>query len=503
MLNALHRLPALETAEVKLLLNGPESFTPDGSFLLGETSETRGLFLGCGMNSVGVATGGGAGMALAHCIQHGHTPTDLNEVDPKRFAPEFNSVNALTTRVPEVLGKHYEITYPGRQWSTSRDLKKSPLDEMWEKEKPHFGQIGSWERPLYFGKTKNSELTFCRPSWHENIRREVQAAHEEAAIFDQSTFGKIDVIGKDASSFLNRVCANQMNRPIGKTIYTALLNERAGFESDLTAVRISDNFYRLYTGTTAIKRDLAWLTRHIKIGEDIRLEDVTDTYAVIGLMGPQAEAVALSIGSCALNEIAYFSSAEVELAGHIVRGARLSYVGEAGWEITCRSEHSRDIYNAISAVGVRSAGLWAQTSMRIEKRFLAYGYELDTDISPAEVGLNFAVDINKEFIGKNALQEKLEAGAENRIISIVLDDNEGVPLGNEPVLYDGKIVGKTTSATFGFRINAPIAIADILVPECRIDGTSVEINIAGKLFRGRVLTEAAFDPKGKRMKPKK
>lgn len=503
MLNALHRLPALETAEVKLLLNGPESFTPDGSFLLGETSETRGLFLGCGMNSVGVATGGGAGMALAHCIQHGHTPSDLNEVDPKRFAPEFNSVNALSTRVPEVLGKHYEITYPGRQWLTSRDLKKSPLDGMWEKEKPHFGQFGSWERPLYFGKIKNPELTFCRPSWHENIRREVQAAHEEAAIFDQSTFGKIDVIGTNASSFLNRLCANQMNRPIGKAIYTALLNERAGFESDLTAIRISDNCYRLYTGTMAIKRDLAWLARHIKIGEDIRLEDVTDTYAVIGLMGPQAEAVALSIGSRALNDIGYFSSEEVELVGHTVRAARLSYVGEAGWEITCRAEHSRDIYNAIYEVGVRPAGLLAQTSMRIEKRYLAYGHELDADISPVEVGLDFAVDMNKEFIGKGALQRKVEAGAENRVVSIVLDDNEGVPLGNEPVLYDGKIVGKTTSATFGFRINAPLAIADILVPECRIDGTNVDINIAGTHFSGQVISEAAFDPKGQRMRAKK
>jgi len=503
MLNALHRLPALETAEVKMLLNGPESFTPDGSFLLGETSETQGLFLGCGMNSVGVATGGGAGMALAHCIQHGHTPSDLNEVDPKRFAPEFNSANALATRVSEVLGKHYEITYPSRQWSTSRSLKKSPLDENWKKENPHFGQFGSWERPLYFGKTKDPELTFDRPAWHENIGREVQAAHEEAAIFDQSTFGKIDVMGESASSFLNRVCANQMDRPAGQAIYTAMLNERGGFESDLMAVRISENSYRLYVGTTAIKRDLAWLTRNIKTGESVYLNDVTDTYAVIGLMGPQVEAVASTIGSSALNEIAYFFSDEVELAGHTVRAVRLSYIGEAGWEITCRAEHAKDIYTSISSLGIRPAGLLAQTSMRIEKRFLAYGHELDTDISPAEVGLDFAVDMKKEFTGRSALQEKLEKGAENRIVSIVLDGNEGVPLGNEPVLYNGKIVGKTTSAAFGFRIDAPIAIADVVVPECRVDGTIVQINIGGQHFCGHIVNGAAFDPKGKRMRLKK
>ena len=226
MRNALHRLPALETAGVRMLLNGPESFTPDGSFLLGEAAETRGLFLGCGMNSVGVATGGGAGMALAHCIVHGHTPTDLHEADPKRFPACFNSVAALADRAPEVLGKHYEITYPARQWVTGRGLRSVPLDARWRAEKAHFGQVFGFERPLYFGKTGEPALTFGEPAWFDQVGREVKRAHEHVAVFDQSTFGKIRVSGRDAEAFLDRVCTNDMSRPPGRAVYTLMLNGR-------------------------------------------------------------------------------------------------------------------------------------------------------------------------------------------------------------------------------------------------------------------------------------
>ncbi|NNF76415.1 MAG: FAD-dependent oxidoreductase, partial [Rhizobiales bacterium] len=220
MMNALRRLPVLETAEVKTLLNGPESFTPDSSFMLGEAAETRGLFLGCGMNSMGVASGGGAGMALAHCIVRGHTPTDLHEADPKRFPDCYNSVEALTQRAPEVLGKHYEITYPGRHYTSARNLRPTPLHDKWEAENAHFTQVYGWERPLYFGKTEEPVLTFARPHWFDHVGREVRQAHEAAAIFDQSTFGKIAVCGADAEAFLNRVCANNMARAPGRAIYT-------------------------------------------------------------------------------------------------------------------------------------------------------------------------------------------------------------------------------------------------------------------------------------------
>ncbi len=499
MINALHRLPALETAEVKTLLNGPESFTPDGSFLLGETAETRGLFLGCGMNSVGVATGGGAGMALAHSIFRGMPPADLHEADPKRFPDCFNSADALTARVPEVLGKHYEITYPGRQWVTARDLRPTPLHDRWLKAGAHFSQVYGWERPLYFGKTAEPAMTFGRPDWFDQVGTEVAQAHEGAALFDQSTFGKIEVEGADAERFLNRVCANDMDRAPGRAIYTAMLNERGGMESDLTAIRIAGDHYRLFVGSGAIRRDVAWLRRHVD-GERVTLTDSTEDYAVIGLMGPDAARIIEAAGARELNALRYFEAGPAHIAGAHVRAVRLSYVGEAGWEITCKAENAGGVYDALFEEGAQPAGLFAQTAMRIEKRFLSYGHDLDTDISPLQAGLGFAVGWDTDFTGKAALLRQRDEGEACRIVSIVLDDPNAVPLGNEPVYCDGRIAGKTTSAAFGYRVGRPVAIADIAEADARSEGAEVEVDIARVRFKGRVTPEPAFDPKGTRLR---
>ena len=369
MLNALHRLPVLETAQVKMLLNGPESFTPDGAFLLGEAAETRGLFLGCGMNSVGVASAGGAGMALAHCIVHGHPPMDLHEVDPKRFPACFNSAAALAERAPEVLGKHYEISYPMRQWTTSRGLRPGPLDGRWRTAKAHFGQFHGFERPLCFGITGEPAPTFGKPDWFEQVGREVKQAHEHAAVFDQSTLGKIRVTGRGAEAFLDRVCTNDMSRPPGRAIYTLMLNERGGIESDLTVLRLGDDDYRLCVGTAAVKRDLVWLRRHLGAGEAVTLEDETGTWAVLALMGPEAARVAEAAGAGALSTLGYFRHGEARIAGVPVRGVRLSYVGEAGWEVTCPADRAGTVYDALHAAGARPAGLLAQTSIGSRSAF--------------------------------------------------------------------------------------------------------------------------------------
>ena len=461
MRNALHRLPVLETAGVKMLLNGPESFTPDGSFMLGEAAETRGLFLGCGMNSVGVATGGGAGMALAHCIVHGHTPMDLHEADPKRFPACFHSAAVLADRAPEVLGKHYEITWPARQWATSRGLRPTPLDDRWHAANAHFGQVYGFERPLYFGKTEEPVLTFGKPAWFDRVGGEVTQAHEHAAVFDQSTFGKIRVAGRDAEAFLDRVCTNDMSRSPGRAVYTLLLNERGGIESDLVALRLDDEDYRLYVGTTAIKRGLAWLKRHLAAREVVTLADETDAHAVLALTGPEAGRVAEVSGAGELNGLGYFRHREVRIAGVAVRGVRLSYVGEAGWEITCPHHRAVAVYEALHEAGARPCGVLAQTSMRIEKRFLAYGHDLDTDVTPLQAGLEFAIRWDKDFLGRDALLRHRDTPPKQRMASIVLDDADAVPLGSEPVCFGERIVGKTTSAAFGYRIGKPVALAMI------------------------------------------
>ena len=501
MRNALHRLPVLESAGVKMLLNGPESFTPDGSFLLGEAAETRGLFLGCGMNSVGVATGGGAGMALAHCIVHGHAPMDLHEADPRRFPACFNSAAALAERVPEVLGKHYEITWPARQWATSRGLRPTPLDGRWRAEKAHFGQVYGFERPLYFGKTEEPGLTFGKPAWFEQVRREVKQAHERAAVFDQSTFGKIRVAGRDAEAFLNRVCTNDMSRAPGRAVYTLMLHERGGIESDLVALRLGEELFRLYVGTSAIKRDLAWLDRQRIAGEKVAFEDETEAYAVLALTGPEAARAAETAGAGELLALGYFQHGKARIGGVAVRGVRLSCVGEAGWEITCRFEQADAVYESLHAAGARPCGALAQTSMRIEKRFLAYGHDLDTDVTPFEAGLEFAICRDKDFVGREALRRRSVHPPKQRIATIVLEDADAVPLGSEPVYCGGRMIGKTTSAAFGYRIGKPVALAMVDTERLfEAPDRHVDIDIAGTRFRGTVTFEAAFDPEGRRMR---
>lgn len=497
MLKALHRLPALETAEVKMLLNGPESFTPDGTFMLGETAETRGLFLGCGLNSVGIASGGGAGMNLAHCIVHGHTAYDLTEADAKRFAPVYNSLEHLMARAPEILGTHYDIAYPGKQLKTARDLRALPLDAEYRKAGAHMGQFYGWERPLYFGKQAEPTLRFDRPDWFGNVRAEVRAAHEKAAIFDASPFGKIEVEGPDAEAFLLKVCSGFMARAPGSVIYTAMLNERGTFESDLTAQRIATDHYRLFVGTTAIKRDLAWLRRHSE-GFDVALTDSTETYAVLGLMGPEAARIVSECGAPELNGIGYFKHGTGHIAGKHVRAARMSYVGEPGWEITCRAENAPAVYAALISTGAVPAGMFAQTSMRIEKGFCAMGHELDGDVTPIAAGLDFAVRKKGGFIGAEALEQTRAAGAVPHVVSLVLDDESAVPLGHEPIYFGDRIVGKTTSSAFGYRVGKPVALAH--AKEALEDGARVKVDIARKLFDATVRIGPIFDPEGARMK---
>jgi len=500
MMNALHRLPVLEDVGVRMLLNGPESFTPDGSFILGESAGTRGFFLGCGMNSVGIATAGGAGMALTHCIVHGHTPSDLHEADPKRFPACFNSVSALSERVPETLGQHYAITYPGLQARSARNLVTTPLHECWLAEKAVFGQFFGWERPLYFNGQDTPALTFGRPAWFEQVKVEVGQAHVRAAVFDLSTFGKILVTGADAEHFLNRLCANDMTRPAGRVIYTAMLNERGGFESDLTALRIDDETYRLYVGTAAIKRDMSWLRRHLREGERVTLRDESTDHAVLALVGPDAAGISRAVGAQALNELGYFYHGVARIAERPVRAARLSYVGESGWEINCAAGDAARVYRALSLAGARPAGLYAQTSMRVEKRFLAFGHDIDSDVTPLEAGLEFAIDWHQDFIGRDALLRRRDQGLREVIVTLLFDDAAAVPLGNEPVCVDGVAVGKTTSAAYGYRIGAPIAIAMLKADLVAGDREPVvEVDIARAMYKVKVLHGPAFDPKGSRM----
>jgi glycine cleavage system aminomethyltransferase T/glycine/D-amino acid oxidase-like deaminating enzyme len=502
MEHALHRLPVLADAEVKMLLNGPESFTPDGTFMLGETAETQGLFLGCGMNSVGLASGGGAGMNLAHCIVHGAPAYDLSEADAKRFAPVFNSVEHLMARAPEILGTHYDIAYPAKQLKTARQLRRSPLQSDFDQLTPFYGQFFGWERPLYFKAQSTPRLTFNKPDWFDHVQQEVLACHEAAAVFDLSTFGKIDVQGEDAEAFLMKTCAGYVNREPGSVIYSAVLNERGTFESDITIQRISKTHYRLFVGTNAIRKDLAWFqraadksARHAAF--NVSITDVTERYASLALMGPAASAIANTLGG-SLDALPYFKHREDCLANVPVRAARLSYVGEAGWELTCEASAASKLFNALVQAGAQPAGLFAQTSMRIEKGFRAMGHELDSDVTPHDVGLTQFTRKEGGFNGYDALQKRMHTAPSIQLISLILDDVNAVPLGHEPLIHNGLIIGQTTSCAFGYRVGKPIALAHSNVPLST--GTTLHVDIAGTLYLCRVSVEPLFDAAGRCMK---
>ena len=493
MQNALHRIPALADAEIKTLLNGPESFTPDGKCLLGETLETPGLFLGCGMNSVGVVSGAGAGRALAECMLRKPPTIPLPEADPKRFPACWNSAAALSVRAPETLGTTYDIHYPGWQKRSARNLRHTPLHAVWQKHGAHFGQTAGWERPLYFNKTREPTLTFDRPEWFAQTGAEARRATEEAAVFELSPLGVISVCGADAEKFLNRVCANDMTKPPGRVIYTLMLNEHGGIESDLTAFRLSEECYRLHTGAADIGRDLAWLRRHLKSGERADIADESGARAMLGLFGARAGDIA---AAAALNSLRYFHHGESEIAGRPVRAARMSYIGEFGWEITCEARDAAAVFAALEKSGACPAGLYAQNAMRIEKRFSAYHHELDSGVTPEDAGLEFSIDWRKPFVGKDALRS---SESRKKIVGIVLEDEQACPLGEEPVYDGGGICGRTTSGAFGYRVQKPVALA--MINRASLSSEKIAVEIAGQRFAGKIIDGAIYDPSGARMKP--
>ncbi|MFT7534052.1 MAG: glycine cleavage system aminomethyltransferase T [Gammaproteobacteria bacterium] len=388
------------------------------------------------------------------------------------------------------------MTYPGRQLNTARHLRSLPLEDEYRKSGAHFGQFYGWERPLYFNKQEEPVLTFGQPDWFENVKAEVIAAHTKAALFDASPFGKIEVEGSDAQAFMQHTCASNMSRAPGSAIYTAVLNERGTYESDITAHRISFNHYRLFVGTNAIKRDLAWF-RLQSTNFNVSVKDSTENYAVLGLMGPDAPRIVAETGAAELNELGYFKLGSAHLAGHPIRAVRMSYVGEAGWEITMKTEYAKAIYQAFLSAGAVPAGLYAQTSMRVEKGFAAMGHELDSDITPVESGLDGMVSRKKKFIGSAALAER-RGKATRSLVTVIVEDETAVPIGHEPIYYGDRIVGHTTSAAFGYRIGKPIALAHVHIDNP--DGMNVELDITGVRFKARMQYAPAFDPAGSRMK---
>ena len=509
--NAMHRIPELEQTGVKMLLNGPESFTPDDRFLLGESPELRGFFLGCGMCSVGIATGGGAGRALAEWIIDGEPSMDLWPVDIRRFVPAQNTLRTLRERSPETLSLHYAVSFPGRQHQTARNLRLSPLHSRLENAGAEFAERMGWERPRWFNpenKPTAPELSFEKPGWHSLHAEEHRAAREAVVLFDQSTFGKLLVQGRDAESVLQRLCANDISKADRRVVYTAMLNKHGGYESDLTLMRLDADSFLLVTGTGQPVRDKDWIRRNLNPDEFVTVTDVTGAYAVISIAGPNSRKLLsrVSLDDFSNYGFPYYTHRTIEVGPAMVRAARLSYVGELGWELYIPSESALPVFDALSTVGddlgLKLAGVEALSSLRIEKGYCAWGHEIGPDDTPLQAGLEFAVKFNKpeSFIGKEALLKQKKEGDTRHLVMLTVADSEAFPHGGEPIWWNNKLVGRTTSGTFGHTLGCAVMMGYIGWVETKLDTMlntgNFEVEIARRHFPAQVSLDAPYDPKG-------
>ncbi len=515
MRNALVRLPALETAEVRTFLNGPESFTPDNYFILGEAPEVRRYYVGAGFCSGGIAAAGGAGKALAEWIVEDRAPMDLWPADIRRFAPFHGNRRFLRERVSEIVGVHYNIAFPNRELTSGRGLRRSPLHERLRERRACFGAKMGWERANWFapdGVEPEAVYSFGRQNWFPYAAAEHRAAREAVAVFDQTSFAKLKLEGADAEAVLQRLCANDVDVPPGRVVYTAMLNERGGFESDLTVTRLTADAYLVVTGSAQGTRDLDWIRRHLPAGARATVTEVTGAYAVLGLMGPRSRELLARVSDADLGPGAFpfLTSREIAIGQATARASRVTYVGELGWELYVPVEQAGLVYDELAQagrdLGLRDAGYYALDSLRMEKAYRAWGREVTIDDTPWEAGLGFAVRLDKPvpFLGREALLEQRERTLTKRLLTFVLEDEAALPWGDEPILRDGRVVGSVTSAAFGHTLGRAVAMGYVRDPggvdAAYVAGGRFELDVAGDRIPARAGLAAPYDPRALRVK---
>ena len=496
MQNAIHRTPCLETAQVRTLLNGPESFTLDGNFILGEAPELRGYFVCAGFNSAGIANAGGAGKLVAEWIVGGEAPIDLWDVDIRRFAPLHANRKHLFDRTAETLGLHYAMRWPREEFSTVRPLRRSPLYDRLKAKGAVFGSKLNWERANYFlpADTREPPPTLDTPGWLPYVLEEQRACREDVVVFDQTSFAKLVLKGRDALAVLQRLCANEIDVSVGRMVYTAMLNERGGFESDLTITRLAYDTFFILTGSAQATRDADWIQRHIRDDEFAALVDVTSAFSIISVMGPKSEALLARLSPHDLSKagMPFSTTREIDVGYARVRAARMSYVGGPGYELTVPTDQCLALYEALWSAGgeldLTDAGYYTIDALRIEAGRRAWAAELGPDDTPWEAGLGYAVKLDKPvpFIGREALLLQRAHGLKKRLVLFTFDDPEAFPWGGEPILMDGKNVGELTSAGFSRRLGRAVAMGyarrDLAVSDEVLLAAKFEIDIAGLPF---------------------
>jgi 4-methylaminobutanoate oxidase (formaldehyde-forming) len=515
MERAIGRVPAMERAGVRSFVNGPESFTPDGNFILGHAPETRGIFVGCGFNAFGIASGGGAGMALAEWVAKGEPPYDLWPVDIRRFGRNALDTGWVRTRTMEAYAKHYTMAWPFEEHRSGRPLRRSPLYATLERKGAVFGEKLGWERPNWFagaGEEPRDVYTYGRQNWFAAVGREHRACRERAVIFDQTSFAKFAVTGRDAEAALSWICANEISRPPGSLVYTQMLNAKGGIECDLTVSRLADDEFYLVTGTGFATHDLDWIRRNIPAGLDARAVDVTSQNAVLSLMGPHSRDVlsAVTEDDVSGTGFPFGTVRRICVAGAPVLALRVTYVGELGWELHIPTEFAHTVYDALVNAGephgLQNAGYRAIESLRLEKGYRAWGADIGPDHSPLMAGLGWATKMNRTtpFLGREALFEQKARPLPRLMAGFTADDPDLVLLGRETIYRNGRRCGWLSSAGFGYTIGKSVGYGYVRDPdgvtEDHVLSGSYELEVATERVPATVFLKPPYDPAMTRVK---
>jgi 4-methylaminobutanoate oxidase (formaldehyde-forming) len=499
--NSSRRVPAMEEVKVTRLINGPEAFTPDNEFCLGE-SDVRGLFVAAGFCAHGLAGAGGIGKVMADWIVSGEPSLDVWEMDIRRFGPQYRSPHYTLARAKEVYETYYDIRYPGHEREAGRPLRTSTAYVWHQYHGAAFGEKSGWERVNWYESNAAAGDESLRPRgwagmhWSPAIGAEALATRERAALFDESSFAKLEVSGPGAANLLERLCDNRVAREVGRITYTQMLNRRGGIECDFTVTRVAEESFQIVTGTAFGNHDAAWIRRHMPHDGSVRLSDVTSRWACFALWGPAARDILAPISPDRL-DFGYMTMREIAVGDVPVRALRVTFVGEAGWELYCPTEFGaalwRTLWEAGLPHGMVAGGYRAIDSLRLEKGYRVWAADITSDDTPLEAGLDFAIRRDKSFVGAEALSEP-----RRRLRCLVLEDPRSVALGNEPVRIGDETCGRVTSGGYGYTVQKSIAYAYLPV-DVEV-GTAVEVDIFGRWVRGAVAAEPLLDPEGARLR---
>jgi 4-methylaminobutanoate oxidase (formaldehyde-forming) len=512
---AVGRVPALGQVGIRKFFNGPESFTTDQRYILGEAPHLRNFFVAAGFNSIGIQSAGGAGKALAEWIVGGAPPFDLWEVDIRRVQPHQNRKRYLVDRVSEALGLLYAMHWPYRQFETARGVRRSPLHDRLAAEGACFGEVAGWERPNWYGRPGERpryEYSFGRQNWFAAAAAESRAAREAVALFDLTSFSKLRVAGRDAAALLQRLSAGNVAGPVGRALYTTWLNEQGGIEADLTVTRLGEQEFLVLGAAATAVRDRAWLERHRDPSAEVTVTDLTTQFAVIGVVGPRSRALLAKVSDADLGNAAFpFAAARWIDAGYArVLAIRVSYAGELGWELHVPSEQAAGLLDVLIAaggqLGLRLAGMHALDSLRLERGFRHWGHDIGSDDDPFQAGLAFTIawDKSTPFIGYEALLEKRGRTPARRLVSVALEDPAPLLYHDEPIWRDGSMVGRVVAGAYGHTLGRAVGLGSIGhadgVDEGWIAGGRWEIEVGLQRHPARVSLKPFYDPTGSRQR---